>query len=1048
VFARLKRIVGSFAAVVVAYWVYALVAVPFIEPTVAARTNTGPSTDEVNPSRRAVDKQRAQLRDWFHDGDWELTSPKIMETAQGMLLVKDYHNLDNGKVEIHPCTMIFLPEGEFPSEAERRRRAIVLRAPEGAILQFDAFDLTQGKIGKLIGGKLMGPVTIHSDQKVPGPSDDLLIHTREVDLSEQRITTKERIDFALGPNQGKGRNMRIDMAPPAEKQNSFRGIIAFQLTDEVEMRLQPGGSDFFPGSPEARTAPSSSKPSMPVEIRCQGPFNFDFKTYQATFKDRVDVLRLNPVGPSDQLTCDLLSIFFEAKQPPPTPGVAAVADDGGSPKLEPSRIEATGNPVIIRAPSSGVEARGLQVEYDLKTGRAKLSDEREVQLRQGAREIRSRQVEFTPGPKGGVGTFLASGPGWLRGTTPDDATQQFEAHWNRRLHLRPFENNHLLSLEGGAHAQAIGKGSLDAEEIHVWLIEVPVPPVPGQTESSGKKELIPDRMLANGHVRIDSPQLTGTVSQMQTWFEHQPIPALPALPQAASAPAASSAAPASTPAAQVPPTSTAQVPVTPAVPVRGNQPSAAAAPPTAAATPGVGILPAVPVAAQPAVQQAHGGEAGPFATGAKQQFNISGEILRVRVKTTGKTNELSEVRVEHHVRVAETQTDRPGEKPLLILGEQLHLLQPAPDQMVVTVAGRMAYVEARGITLSSEAIHLDRGRNLLWTDSHGVMTFPVDKDLDGKAIAAPKSLNVSWQGRMNFDGRMATFDHEVVARQDPQFMRTELLEVLLSHPVSFGTPKGVEAKSEIDRIFCRRGVYLENRTVEGRTLMSIDRLQAAELEVHQASGNLLARGPGSVTSLRVDSGDKKMQMPGAPSIAKTPAAAPNSKSAPKGLNYLNVQFQRQMTGNMRSKQMLFENQVLTLYGPVPNWESSLDPDHPEAWGERGVMLKSDRLSVVQMPTAKEDEPSYEMEATGNTVVESATYTARSQRVSYAQSKDLLILEGDGRTDARLYRQQRLNGAPSEAIARKILYWPSTNRVEVDDAPYVDLSELPGSSTPK
>ena len=48
------------------------------------------------------------------------------------------------------------------------------------------------------------------------------------------------------------------------------------------------------------------------------------------------------------------------------------------------------------------------------------------------------------------------------------------------------------------------------------------------------------------------------------------------------------------------------------------------------------------------------------------------------------------------------------------------------------------------------------------------------------------------------------------------------------------------------------------------------------------------------------------------------------------------------------------------------------------------------------------------------------FTARAARISYDQKKDLLILEGDGRTDAELYRQLTPGGAVSKAAATEDL----------------------------
>jgi len=86
----------------------------------------------------------------------------------------------------------------------------------------------------------------------------------------------------------------------------------------------------------------------------------------------------------------------------------------------------------------------------------------------------------------------------------------------------------------------------------------------------------------------------------------------------------------------------------------------------------------------------------------------------------------------------------------------------------------------------------------------------------------------------------------------------------------------------------------------------------------------------------------------------------------------------------------------------------------------------------------------ELEAIGNTLVEGQTFTARAHKLSFAEAKDLLILEGNGSADAQLFRQARLGGATSQAAARRIMYWRTANRVEVDDARFLDIGNLPGA----
>ena len=107
------------------------------------------------------------------------------------------------------------------------------------------------------------------------------------------------------------------------------------LKKDVRMRLYPGQADMFPGptSPaenKPKPTPAAGKPedNLPVDITCDGAFQFDVTRFVAIFHKKVDVLRTNADGPSDQLNCEVLSLFFEpagSTGGPPAAGGVAVA---------------------------------------------------------------------------------------------------------------------------------------------------------------------------------------------------------------------------------------------------------------------------------------------------------------------------------------------------------------------------------------------------------------------------------------------------------------------------------------------------------------------------------------------------------------------------------------------------------------------------------------------------------------------------------------------------------------------------------------------------
>ena len=207
--ARTIHVGVSFAIVLVAYWTYALLAVPLIEPPPPA-----PKTAREDRRLDSVQQQENDLRVLFGPRDWQLHDPKIINYGQGMLLWQTYKNHGNGWVDLTPLTIIYVADESESDPRERLRHAVVVDAPEGANLRFDRpLDLNKGGIGRLIEGRLRGPVQVRSQGKRPDHQDDLLVATHDVDLSEQRISTANDVDFRWGLNSGRGRDMEIKLLP-------------------------------------------------------------------------------------------------------------------------------------------------------------------------------------------------------------------------------------------------------------------------------------------------------------------------------------------------------------------------------------------------------------------------------------------------------------------------------------------------------------------------------------------------------------------------------------------------------------------------------------------------------------------------------------------------------------------------------------------------------------------------------------------------------------------------------------------------------------------
>jgi hypothetical protein len=1100
--ARITRIVGSLGIVLVAYWAYALVAVPWIEPAAGRQRSEAPSEEELRALQaQARERWQRELEGLFPPGSWELDDPTIVEMDEVRLLLQGYTQQEDGKkVEIRPCTMIFTPHRPDVTEADRRRGAIILEVPDGAVLEFDQpFELT--KVGRLEKGELQGRVTIRSEGKSPGPEDDLRVVTRDVDVNEERIFTKHDVDFRLGRNHGRGRQMWIHFLSDPDKKGTKQrgpnvdGIESIKILHLEQLSLHLDDQGLLPGgqgtagdraiqpAPEAAT-------DLPIEVKCRGPFQFDAIEQVATFEDHVTVLRSHPEGPSDQLNCETLSVYFaRPRNSVPTPAEAGA--DEPEPKSEaerfdrlemrPRRIQASGTPVVVCAPSQGIEARGEQLEYDLETGQLELDvldDTQEVFLKQGPNEIHARWLQYQLVEGRRLGRAAAKGPGWLRAESEEKADQQLYARWGKLLHLRPHEGQPVISLYGDAELEFGVLGRLTATEIHFYLLELPA------DDRSDRVQVRPDRLVALGRVVIDSPRVSGTVDQLGVWFEEAAGEENAEDDAGGTSVLQASGGTIARQASWAPGTGEAGRETSPG----GPRPSGGAAPTDRGGrrdrVRGTGPLGAADAPGAAAVPPLETGEP-PVGGEADHHFEITGRLMEAQVLLPAGAassdlsqhgdSELSELVIEGDVELKETgpvdpplgtpapPAARAGEPPVVVRGELIHVLNASRPDREVTVRGDPPSVQGRGLTLSGlnpgSSIKLDSGTNELRIDEPGWTELPLDRDLDGQPLDEPGRLRVWWQKRMVFDGRRIRFEGQVVARgrhhRGGSELSTETLDVHLARFVRLTEADQDLDRVEVQRIVAYGGVRTENRSFTEQGQSSVDRFHGANLDVNLETGASKSMGPGWMTSVRCGSsdllstprdkgsgagpsarpsGDSSAGASADPSAgARADASATTPEADQNELRYLDVRFQGPLEGNVRSRQMTFRDEVRAAYAPVDCWEPALNPDDLESLGPDGVLLSCRELTVTHMPQPTGEGRAVELVATGNVVVEGRTFTARAPRMTYDDAKQLLILESGGWTDAELYHQKRVGAPWSEVQAGRILYWRSTGQIHVERA---------------
>ena len=1083
---QIFRVSMSFAIVLVAYWAYALVVVPAISPTADSEDRKEVSIGFIMGAEERAELQAKELSALFPPGSWELVDkPKVLESDQAKLLVGDYTTKPDGRVLLKPCTIIFFPKKELLDAPLAEREAIIMEAPEGALLQFDEeFDLSRAKIGHPIGGTVTGPVTIRSQGKLDDPNDDLRISTRDVQLTEQWVTTDAAVRFQYGKHSGSGRRMRMKLEQDNEdaagkrkpgQAPRIKGMRSFLLrkVDYLRMLLPDEEKKKTEGEEPkvAQTANEKDEPKLiPVEVGCTGEFRFDVAERRAAFKDEVVVSRFRTDGPADQLLCDELVIHFaerKNKKPADAQKASKNQKDKELDNITPSWLEARGikRPAEIRSTVEKVEAFARELQYYLTDRRIVLQDaanKEPVRLNQADNTFVAKYIEYRP-EKGSIGQLVADGPGVTTARLDEKTQQRFTATWQKELRLRPHEKNQVISLTGGATLDYGPVGNLSATSIHFFLIEKPKEE--GNTTSNVKSDKIstnlqPDRMQADGDVKIESKQISGEVDQFQVWFEvdeskpsgyNASLIQPPGRTNTPPPPVSNNAYPRHTqPLGGQPPQGQPL----------GNYPPGMATPiGPQAASPGMGMAGTpYPVTSPPGMEPitfpgATAPAEVPQKEEPKQHFHVKGRLLQAHVllrdtiTPQGKKKretEVTKLTILDNVELTETETDKPGVEPIIAKGDRVQVQDATLPTTSISMFGRPAEFVGRGLGLAGANINLNRGSNRLWVNGPGTMRLPpMEKDLQGRPNKQPESAIITWQQEMDFDGRTITFLDQVIAETKNQKLYTEQLSATLTKKIDFAkadqaisdtTMPGESGRPELLLLTCHGGVKLNSSMYDdlGR-LESIEAAEANSLKVDNSTGEVYAEGPGWVQTVR-RGGAKGLQQfgPGGMTSARPQpvyGAAPNQAGFPaptsEKLTYIKIRFLGNVDGKIDERLMAFNEQVHGVVGQVLDWQQTLPVDNADALGDDGATFRCRRLELVQMSSPTGGDPNVEMEATGNVTIEGKQFTARGHRASYSRQKELLILEGDGRTEAELYRQKQIGGALEKFSAKKIMYWPET-----------------------
>ncbi|MCA9223986.1 MAG: hypothetical protein KDA47_00170 [Planctomycetales bacterium] len=1020
---RLARSAIGLGIVLAAYWLYGMIAVPWIEPPRSAAGDPAPLPPPVS-------ERQAMFESFFPPESWQRTNPKVLESDRGVLLFQEYEPAVDGRIRLYPVTVVFLPKR---NDASSPARPVILNAPDGAEMLFDAkLDLTRARVGRFLGGRLIGEIEIHSPPSEPLADDAVTIRTRNVQLDERRIWTTQPVVFRFGPHHGSGRDLRIDLtgektSGPGTDNDPLGAVSMLELASVDKLFLQMKGDGLLGvdaasakvsqnqnNSTATAPAANANTSPIPIEVSCQGPFKFDFRQQVASLSERVHAVRLNRDGPSDELNCELLAIHFRRDR------------TANSPELKIAKFAAQGNPVNLRAPSVESSAQAESCEFDFATRRIRLNDSKQIKLVHKSYVFQSPSLEYeVPEDPKRLGRLWAAGPGEMNAEMPDkQRPQPLKATWRRELRVEPADGRHVLSLSGAyvdrngkplsqppaandqtaglrpATVEAPGIGWFAAGQLFVWLNERVVARANNASPTSKTQyTLEPDHILAVERVEFDSGKLAGGTQRLEAWVREGARPARMA----------------------------AVDPFGPSRPATGPR--------------------------DWLTDSGRGGE---------QKFDVRGEVVNMYLGRDADELWAEEVDITGRVNVTQIGGTQPEQRPLQINGEELKLRGLAENAVQAIVVGQPASISAQGLELMGAAVQMDQAQNLAWINGGGQITLAAEvlaANSFNRSPAGPTSTptplenmppaTLRWTGEMVFDGATLRCEQFVQVDGTHQLkdgtiaqmsMIGDVAEATLVRPIDFRNPD-VRGRSDLLTVSIsgqNKLVQMVNRTFDtAGNQQSFEQLHSRRLTLNKQSGEFDAAGPGWVSTIRYLSDPLQKRSAGAAPVAASPYL--QSK-----LTYLRVDYQRAIIGNYFQRQVEFLDGVVALSGPVRGWDDVVQADRLERLRDDEKRLTCDRLTVAEMNDGHNRW--MELSAAGNAHADGRTrmgyFTAASHRMSYTQAKDLLVLESNGRDDAKLTRQLAVGSPESTVTARKIEFRPKTNELNMDGIGSINLSDLP------
>jgi hypothetical protein len=982
------------------YGLYSQFVSPLVLPP-APETLTASSQKPVVPlprKNRKIAEKHLQLAPWATKARYQLRTENAFVYAQTTV-----PNHAENAIRFSPFAVVWRQKGKRENEAP------YVIISESAYIKFaNSFeDLSNPNPGRVIGGTLEGEV------RIIGP-DGLIVLGEDFWFSEasMSIWSENPVRFAQGPHRGRAIGLDAELIPDevarANDKLAFAGVKSVRLRENVVMDLlfEDDNEHVHPHglqkTQSAQQTPEEKKEPVKVHIQSKGSFTFGVDTHLGTFVNDVRAYRPTEPEKYDTLFSDKLTLIFEPESPEddgllqePAKDVQTAEQLNSDNKrfqsirsdLNFRRLHAEGRSVVLISQTHDLNAFMNDLIYDIKTRVAVLTDANSVHVKQGSKgesEIHSPAITLVHDQKGTVSSIWCNGKGWLRAIDDQTGQPKLIAQWNEQMRKYSDQDSGLDIVDLQDNATLIQPEqliSLSAEFIRFWIKKNEVA---NRSQSSEQYEL--QRLLAERNVTMDSIDMHSRTKRLEVDFEQ---------------------------GVTVAPHSN------PFIGIDNNQRSRRAFQPTSYREQSTHV----------AIRGNDRSRPGSTKLSSKRgPMDVTADRIHVRVIQGNNQQQakIAEVRTYGNVNVRQSRT--PGDAPLIITGNRMHVVNRSDDDQLIHVFGKPAHIRDPKMHIEGTNIHLDRGGNIAWVEGEGLLRLPVNKTFEGEKLDQTQDLDIWWTEQMRFDGETAQFFGNVRTILANHHVNCQEMYVLMTKRFSF-TDENSDQEAEISRVICKDNVDFKSRDYEGNQLVEVRRGRFADFTMDQLTGKTHGAGPGWITAWRRGRGKRAGLTPDVTVKANSPL---NPDKA--NWEYFRIDFSGKMNGNTKSRTTQFHDQVQIVYGPVLNPMDVLDPDNLP---EDGGWMRSDKLRVTQheinpSPRSAKKPSSYiDMQAEGNAKLKGRSFNARASFINYDESKGIYILRSLAPRKATMWRQTKFGGERSQNDAQRMVFWPARDKLVLD-----------------